>query len=191
MRTDDGFVHAWSIQAEISEPEWQALHADMILVLRAASSQLEVDRSDDDLAVLRGPEGLGRLQLDATQIAFNGNAFLGQAGDAFSIERRARHHVIARVRRGGGRRSVRRCDTGGHPYDLAVCAMLLVILRHLGDGVRVGTSGSLRSGWGRAAALVRATLGETGQLVQLENGMLRWIDSPARDAEASMRSSAS
>jgi len=191
MRTDDGFVHAWSIQAEIAEPEWQALHADMILVLRAASRQLELDRSGDDLAVLRGPEGLGHLQLDATQIAFNGNVFLGQAGDAFSVERRARHNVIARVGKGGGHRSVRRCDTGGHPYDLAVCAMLLVMLRHLGDGVRLGTSGSLRSGWGRAAALVRATIGESGQLVQLENGMLRWIDAPARDADASIRSSAS
>jgi hypothetical protein len=191
MRTDDGFVHAWSIQAEIAEPEWRALHADMILVLRAASKQLELDRSGDDLAVLRGPEGLGHLQLDATQIAFNGNAFLGQAGDAFSVERRARRNVLARVGKGGGRRSVRRCDTSGHPYDLAVCACLLVMLRHLGDGVRIGTSGSLRSGWGRAAVLVRATIGESGQLVQLENGMLRWIDAPARDADASIRSSAS
>jgi len=191
MRTDDGFTHAWSIQAEIAEPEWQALHADMILVLRAASRQLELDRSGDDLAVLRGPEGLGHLQLDATQIAFNGNAFLGQAGDAFSVERRARHNVLARVGKGDGRRSVRRCDTGGHPYDLAVCAMLLVILRHLGDGIRLGTSGPLRSGWGRAAALVRATIGESGQLVQLENGMLRWIDAPARAADAPRRSSAS
>lgn len=191
MRTDDGFVHAWSIQAEIAEPEWQALHADMILVLRAASRQLELDRSGDDLAVLRGPEGLGHLQLDATQVAFNGNAFLGQAGDAFSVERRARHNVIARVGKGGGRRTVRRCDTGGHPYDLAVCALLLVILRHLGDGMRLRTSGSLRSRWGRAAALVRATIGESGQLVQLENGMLRWIDAPARDADAQRRSSAS
>jgi hypothetical protein len=191
MRTDDGFVHAWSIQAEITEPEWQTLHADMILVLRAASRELELDRSGDDLAVLRGPEGLGHLQLDASQIAFNGNAFLGQAGDAFSLERRARHNVIARVGRGGGRRTVRRCDTGGHPYDLAVCAVLLVALRHLGDGVRLGTSGSLRSGWGRAAALVRAMIGETGQLVQLENGMLRWIDAPAQSADGYGRSSAS
>ena len=184
-------MHAWSIQAEIPEPEWQALHADMIVVLRAASRQLEIDRSGDDLAVLRGPEGLGHLQLDATQIAFNGNVFLGQAGDAFSVERRARHNVIARVGRGGGRRTVRRCDTGGHPYDLAVCAVLLVILRHLGDGVRLGTSGSLRSSWGRAAALVRATIGECGQLTQRENRMLRWIDAPARSAGGQVRSSAS
>ncbi|MEO5815515.1 MAG: hypothetical protein ABIT20_09575 [Gemmatimonadaceae bacterium] len=191
MRTDDGYMHAWSIQAEIGEPEWQAMHADMILVLRAASRQLELDRTGDDLAVLRGPEGLGRLQLDANQIAFNGNAFLGQAGDAFSVERRARHNGIARVGRGGGHRTVRRCDTGGHPYDVAVCAVLLVALRHLGDGVRLGTSGSLRSGWGRAAALVRATIGETGRLVQLENGILRWIDAPAHDADGFVRSSAS
>lgn len=191
MRTDDGFVHAWSIQADISEPEWKAMYADMILVLRAASKQLELDRSGDDLAVLRGPEGLGHLALDVGQIAFNGNAFLGQAGEAFSVERHARHNVLARVGRGGGRRTVRRCDTAGHPYDLAVCAVLLVILRHLGDGVRLGTSGSLRSGWGAAAALVRATLGDCGQLMQLENGILRWVDAPAHRSTGQVRSNAS
>jgi len=190
MRIDDSFVHAWSIQSEIAETEWQALHADMQLVLRAAIRQLELTRANE-LAVLRGPEGLGYLQLDDTHIAFNGNAFLGQSGDAFSVERRARHNVIARVGRAGGRRAVRRCDTGGHPYDLAVCALLLVMLRHLGANIRVGTSGSLRSGWGRAAALVRATIGECGQLIQLENGMLRWIDAPAQSAGGQVRSSAS
>ncbi len=191
MRTDDGFVHAWTIQAEIGEPEWQALRSDIILVLRAASHQLEANRSSQDLALLRGPEGLGHLEIEATHIAFNGNVFLGQAGDAFSVERLARHNVIARVGRAGGRRSVRRCDTCGHPYDLAVCAALLVVMRHLGDSVRVGTSGSLRGSWGRAATLVRASTGECGQLTQLENGILRWIDAPARNVDSLMRSSAS
>jgi hypothetical protein len=166
------------------------MHADIILALRAASRELELNRSADDLAVLRGPEGLGHLQIDASQVAFNGNAFLGQAGDPFSIERHARHNVIARVGSGGARRTIRRCDTFGHPYDLAVCAVLLVVLRHLGDGARVGTSGSLRSGWGRAAALLRSSIGERGQLVQLENGLLRWIDAPPTRVSSRERSSA-
>ena len=190
MRTEDGFMHAWSIPAQIEETAWQALHDDLILVLRGASRQLEHDRSGDALAVLRGPEGMGHLRLDAGEIAFNGNSFLGQAGDPFGIERRARRAVLARVG-SSGRRTVRRCDTRGYPYDLAVCAALLVVLRNLGDAARVGTSGTLRSGWGHAATLVRATLGQCGQLIQLENGILRWIDAPAATATARVRSNAS
>ncbi|MEP6729548.1 MAG: hypothetical protein ABJE10_02865 [bacterium] len=177
--------------AEIAEPAWGTLHGEMIEVLLAASRQLERERSSDDLALLRGPEGMGHLELGASRIAFNGNAFLGQAGEPFFIERRARTHVIARVDRHGVRRTVRRCDTAGHPYDLAVCAMLLVMLRHFEGAIRVGTSGTLRSGWGRAAVLVRATIGECGQLVQLESGLLRWIDAPAVRADGRARSSAS
>jgi hypothetical protein len=190
MRTEDGFVHAWSIRADIAEPSWQALHADIIHVLRAASRVLELNRSADDLAVLRGPEGLGHLQIDASQVAFNGNAFLGQAADPFSIERHAQRNVIARVGSSGARRTVRRCDTLGHPYDLAVCAVLLVVLRHLGDRARVGTSGTLRSGWGRAATLLRSSMGERGQLVQLESGILHWVDMPATRHSSRERSSA-
>ncbi|MEP6999570.1 MAG: hypothetical protein ABI969_03770 [bacterium] len=187
MRTDDGFVHAWSIRAEIETAVWRPMRDDMILVLRAASHQLERNRSDDALAVLRGPEGLGHLQIKSDAIAFNGNAFLGQAGESFAIEREARVGIIARTGTGGTRRAIRRCDTRGQPYDLAVCASLLVLLRHLGADSRVGTSGSLRDGWSRAALLVRATLGDCGQLVQTERGLLRWVDAPshARERERS------
>lgn len=189
MRADDGFVHAWTLPAAIGEDVWPSLHADLIAVLRAASLQLERSRSSDDLAVLRGPGGLGRLVIEPDMLAFNGNAFLGQAGDDFSLERSARRGVIARVGTFGARRTVRRCDTRGQPYDLAVCALLLVVMRHLGDMVRVGTSGSLRGGWGAAAALVREVLGSGGQLVQMESGLLRWVDAPAQGTNGLLRRS--
>ncbi|MES2180094.1 MAG: hypothetical protein V4550_19715 [Gemmatimonadota bacterium] len=191
MRTDAGFVHAWTLPAELSEDVWRPLHADLILVLRMASAELERHRSDEALAVLRGPEGLGRLVLDADVISFNGNAFLGQAGDAFSLERKARQGVISRMTRHGSRLTVRRCDTRGQPYDLAVCALLLVVLKHFGDSMRVGTSATLRDGWGRAAALVRTTLGDCGQLVQVESGLLRWVDAPPAGLRGRVSSSAS
>ncbi|HTR77779.1 MAG TPA: hypothetical protein VMH39_06700 [Gemmatimonadaceae bacterium] len=189
MPLDDAFVHAWVTPADIAPARWEPMRDDIISVLRAASRELERDRSDDALAVLRGPEGFGPLHLAPDAVAFNGNAFLGFAGDPFAIERKPRRGVLARASHGGARRAVRRCRTEGHPYDLAVCAVLLVVLRHLGDEARVGTSGGLRTGWGRAAALVRATIGECGQLVQHENGALRWVDAPA--AGGQVRSSAS
>jgi hypothetical protein len=189
MRTDDGFVHAWVLPAAIDEQVWHALRSDVLLVVHAASHELERHRAGDSLAMLRGPEGLGHLVLDADCIAFNGNAFLGQAADPFTLERHAAHGVLARVRPDGTRRTVRRCDTAGYPYDLVVCATLLVVLRHLEGRARVGTTGTLRTGWGRAAALVRATLGPSGQLVQHENGLLRWVDAPERTVERRLLSS--
>lgn len=191
MPIERAFVHAWVIPADIAESVWRPMHTDAIAVLTAASRQLERDRSGEDLAVLRGPAGLGNLVLRPDEIAFNGNSFLGQAGNEFSVERHARHGVIARRSLSGGRRTVRRCETRGYGYDLAVCAVLLVVERHLGDSMRLGTSGSLRTGWARAAALVRATVGDCGQLVQHENGLLRWVDAPALGSHRSERASAS
>lgn len=191
MRTDDGFVHAWTMDAEVEWPAWAALHADMLRVLRAASGELERGRRDDALAVLRGPQGLGHVRIETDVIGFNGNVFLGEAGDAFSIERVAERGIIARRSRDGSRRVVRRCDTRGHPYDLAVCAVLLTALHHLGSGVRVGTSGSLRGSWSRAAAVVRAALGDCGQLVQMETGLLRWVGAAESGESRATRSSAS
>lgn len=191
MRTDDGFVHAWTMGAEIEPAQWRALHADMVLVLSAVSRELERGRSDDALAVLRGPEGLGHVRIDAHAIAFNGNAFLGEAGDSFSIERVAERGIIARRSRGGSRRVIRRCDTRGRPYDLAVCAVLLTVLHHLAGEARVGTSGSPRHGWSSAASVVRATLGDCGQLVQMETGLLRWVQTSTSSGTRATRSSAS
>ena len=191
MRTDEGFVHAWTMGAEIEPARWRAMHGDMVAVLRVASRELERGRGDEALAVLRGPEGLGHVRIDPHTIAFNGNAFLGEAGDAFSIERVAERGIIARRTRGGSRRVVRRCDTRGHPYDLAVCAVLLTVLHHLGADARLGTSGSPRRGWSRAASVVRGVLGDCGQLVQMETGLLRWVSTGTSANSGTTRSSAS
>ena len=191
MRTDDGFVHAWTLPADIAEDAWRPMHADIVRVLSAASRELEQHRSSDDLAILRGPEGYGHLRIDPAEIAINGNAFLGQAAEKFAIERHARYGVIARVGSADSRRTVRRCDTKGLPYDLAVCAALLVVLRHMEDRVRIGTTGTIRSGWGRAAALVRTTIGDCGQLIQRESGTLRWTASSLGDQITERRRSGS
>lgn len=191
MRSNESFVHAWTMAAEVEAAQWRLLHDDMVLVLRTASRELERGRGDDGLAVLRGPEGLGNIRIGADAIAFNGNAFLGQAGDPFSIERAAERGIIARRTRSGARRVVRRCDTAGRPYDLAVCAVLLTLLHHLGTDMRVGTSGSLRGGWSRAAVVVRAALGDCGQLVQMETGLLRWVGAAASRESSATWSSAS
>jgi hypothetical protein len=189
MRDKSSFIHAWVVPAQLEPAVWSTVHRDIVAVLRGASSELEMHRPGEELALLRGPNGLGPLVIRPDALAFNGNVFLGQAGDAFVVECAAQSGIIARRTSDGSQRTVRRCDTRGHPYDLAVCAVLIVLARELGDAARVGTSGTLRTGWGRAATLVRTVLGDGGQLVQKENGLLHWVRDVTRDARVS-RSSA-
>jgi hypothetical protein len=187
---DNPYLRAWVLPHEIDAERWAGLRQDATRVLRAVSARLEAGRTPADPGILRGPEGLGLPQITEDRIAFNGSAFRGQAGDPFILERRARSGVIVRGAPGGGGRAVRRCNTEGHPYDLAVCALLLTVARRLGDGMRLGSSGGLREGWRAAAAIVRESLGECGQLMQTESGQLRWVDVPMRATELRTRSSA-
>lgn len=188
--TDGPFVRAWVLPHEIDIDLWTALRRDAVRVLRAASARLEYGRPDDCAGVLRGPDGLGLPHVSEERIAFNGAAFRGEAGDAFVLERRGTSGVVVKA---GGKtvgRSVRRCDTRGHPYDLAVCALLLTARRHLGDLMRLGTSGSLRDGWTDAAEVVREALGDSARLVQNEHGLIGWTPVVVHERDEQVRSSA-
>ena len=187
---DSPFLRAWVLPHEIDAERWDALRRDATLVLRHVSARLEAGSRPEDPGILRGPQGLGLPQVTQDSIAFNGSSFRGQSGDPFLLERRARHGVIVRATSGGGGRAVRRCDTAGHPYDLAVCALLLTALRHLGDAMRLGSSGGLRDGWREAAGVVREALGDCGQLAQNDTGQLHWVKNVARATQERTRSSA-
>lgn len=135
---------------------------------------MERGRAADAPGVLRGPDGLGLPNVSRDRIAFNGSAFGGESGDPFIMERRASSGIVVLAGPGTAGLAVRRCDTGGHPYDIAVCALLLVARCHLGDAMRLGTSGGLREGWRAAASVVREALGDDGHLVQDERGLIGW-----------------
>jgi hypothetical protein len=190
MASERASQHAWVIPHEIAEEEWLALRRDATVVLRAASARLEAGRSPEQPGILRGPHGLGLPQVSIDRIAFNGSSFRGESGDPFILERRASSGVLIRAAAGRTARAVRRCDTGGQPYDLAVCALLLVAKHHLDDAMRLGSSGGLRDGWREAARLFREALGRGAQLVQSEHGLLRWVEIPEPAVGEASRSSA-
>jgi hypothetical protein len=194
------FLHAWALPREIEPERWEPLRRDVVAVLQAVSARLERGNPPDAPAMLRGPQGMGGLVIGPDRLAFNGNAFRHEAGDAFVIERVAERGYLLRAEGRPGakraraaatlegapaeedgetprplRRAFRRCDTHGHPYDLAVCSTLLTALWHFGDEMRLGTQGTVRGeSWRAAADMVRAVLGVDAQLVQSEFGTIRW-----------------
>ena len=193
MPVSSPFLHAWVLPNPIDDERWGVIRRDAIAVLRAASSRLEAGRSADEAGVLRGPQGMGLPQIGAERIAFNGSAFRLQAGDAFILERKPSAGVMLHAGDRESGRAIRSCDTAGHPYDLAVCSLLLLLERHLGDSMRLGSSGGLRDGWRNAAAVVREAVGARGRLVQSEQGLIRWTDdaAPTRPSDPHIRSAAS
>jgi hypothetical protein len=188
--TAGSFVHAWVLPHEIDADAWIALRHGATRVLRTASARLEQGRPADAPGILRGPDGLGLPHVTQECIAFNGSTFRGEAGDPFFLERSSTTGVVVRAGAATVGRAVRRCDTRGQPYDLAVCALLLLARQHLGDAMRLGSSGDLRGGWRAAADVVREATGETGELSQNEQGLIAWVPGPANDRHTRARSSA-
>lgn len=179
------YVHAWTIPREIDAERWRRIHHGAVAALVAAGAEMERRASlvgHAPIPLLRGPAGEGPPIVEAERIAFNGDVTRAQCGDAFVLERRANAGVIRRA--GRIDRIVRRCDTRAQPYDIAVCAVLLVVAHALGDEARVGTEGTLRSpGWRDAIAIVRPALATIDGLVQDDRGFVRWMPAAPRRTE--------
>ena len=183
--TAASFVHAWTLPHEIDGDLWVALRYQATQVLRAASARLEAGRPADGPGMLRGPDGLGLPHVTTECIAFNGSTFRGEAGEPFFLERFSTTGIVMRPGAPTVGRAVRRCDTRGQPYDLAVCALLLLARRHLGDAMRLGSSSDLRGGWRAAADVLREATGEAGELVQNAQGLISWdAGQPVRQTRA-------
>jgi len=188
--SDTPYVHAWTLPHEIDGDLWIALRFQATQVLRAASARLEAGRADDAPGILRGPDGLGLPHVSPECIAFNGSTFRGEAGDPFFLERFATTGIVMRPGAPMVGRAVRRCDTRGKPYDLAVCSLLLLARLHLGDGMRLGSSSDLRGGWRAAADVLREATGDATELAQNEQGLITCHAGPLPGRHTRARNSA-
>ncbi|MDP2949233.1 MAG: hypothetical protein Q8P22_06820 [Chloroflexota bacterium] len=139
-----GYTHYWSHDEELDHPALSRALADVGKVVRAVQ-----DRG----IVLRGPGGTGEPDLTGFGVAFNGDAAQGEDYESFSFPNQGEIAPEAG-------QFWAFCKTARRPYDLAVCAVLLVFKHHLGGQMRVSSDGGREEDeWLPAEALVKEVLG--------------------------------
>jgi hypothetical protein len=123
---------------------------------------------------LRGPDGTGDPIVEPTRIAFNGDSSRKGAADPFEFAQDALAHGGAPESEGRVRAS---CDTALLPYDLAVCAALLIAKYHLGDALLLHSDGKAEElGWPLAREVAGTALGIRGVLRDDAARGIEWAD---------------
>lgn len=123
---------------------------------------------------LRGPGGDGDPVVAPARVAFNGDASRNGAAEPFIFAQ------DARADSGGGtadERATAHCDTALLPYDLAVCASLLIAKYHLGDDFKLWSDGKVEElGWPLAREVAGTALGIRGLLREDPERGIEWTD---------------
>ncbi|MDP2953380.1 MAG: hypothetical protein Q8O76_08715 [Chloroflexota bacterium] len=143
-----GYTHYWSHDEELDHVALAHALVDVGKLVRVVQ-----DRG----VTLRGPGGTGEPALTEFGVAFNGDAKQGEDYESFSFPIQGEEAQRARPLHGG---LWAFCKTARRPYDLAVCAVLLVFKHHLGAEMRISSDGGREADeWLPAEALVKEVLG--------------------------------
>jgi len=143
-----GYTHYWSHDEELDRAALSRALVDVDKVVKAVQAR--------GIAI-RGPSGFDNPLVSEQGVEFNGDAQTGEDYETFSFPLQ-----------GDGLTHAKRlhrcpwafCKTARMPYDLAVCAALLVLKHHLGSQMRLSSDGDrVPDEWLPAEALVQETLG--------------------------------
>lgn len=116
-----------------------------------------IDKISRSGIIIAGPNGEGPPVLNAEKIAFNGSYKDGENYETFILSRVTEKKIKDDC---GPKRRFQFCKTGRKPYDLAVCATLIIAKHHLGKRIAVMSDGGMEPNeWMPAVALVEKTLG--------------------------------
>lgn len=131
-----GYTHYWRQRADIPAEKWAAICADV----RAL-----IERLPDGVSVAAEFDSNEPALVTDDEIRFNG---IGDNGhETF---------VLSRVKPNGG---FEFCKTAQKPYDVLVCAVLIVAASHKAP-MRISSDGE-PADWESARALVAAVLGKS------------------------------
>lgn len=139
-----GYTHYFTKKAAIPAKEWHAIatRAKRIIEVTTVPLAFEYDEPEE------------KPVADASQIRFNG---VGNDGhETFLLTPDGPEQSKGKYDEGGG---FAFCKTARKPYDLAVCAVLLVVNKFAGKIVEVASDGT-RDEWADAKAFAERVLGE-------------------------------
>lgn len=158
-------------------PSWARVRNDISIALQlfqVTSTNPTWREAGVEPVALRGPDGTGDPLVGPTRVAFNGDASRNGAADPFIFAQ------DARANRGAAptdERAHASCDTALLPYDLAVCASLLIAKYHLGDAFRLESDGKVEElGWPLAREVAGTALGIRGKLKENPERGIEWTD---------------
>ncbi len=145
-----GYTHYWHVtEPGISPSSWDAITKDV----KHLFANLPEHSASGGGLFAEAPLGLVRAydrpsvgpEVSENLIAFNGKTFSKNLGhEDFRLERQASHES---------------CKTARKPYDLAVCAVLMVALRHAPEQVRLSLDDGYVPDWQPALDWVTEVLG--------------------------------
>lgn len=171
------YTHRWERPAEITGSSWARIRNDISIALQlfqVTSTNPTWREVGVEPVALRGPDGTGDPLVAPTRVAFNGDASRNGAADPFIFAQDARAEGVAQLSDGRVRA---RCDTALLPYDLAVCASLLIAKYHLGDAFQLRSDGKVEElGWPLAREVAGTALGIRGVLKDDAARGIEWAD---------------
>lgn len=159
-------------------PQWARIRNDMSIALQlfqVTSTNPTWREAGVEPVALRGPDGDGDPVVAPARVAFNGDASRNGAADPFIFAQ------DARAESGGATPTNElvhaHCDTALLPYDLAVCASLLIAKYHLGDAFLLRSDGKVEElGWPLAREVAGTALGIRGLLRDDPKRGIEWVD---------------
>lgn len=170
------YTHRWERPAVIGSASWARIRNDISIALQlfqVTSTNPTWREVGVEPVALRGPDGTGDPIVAPARIAFNGDAARNGAADPFVFTQDARTGGAGEA----DGRALATCDTALLPYDLAVCASLLIAKYHLGDALVLRSDGKVEElGWPVAREVAGTALGIRGALRDDAARGIEWTD---------------
>lgn len=135
-----GYTHYFKQNKPVSEQQWKAFQADAEVILKHVQDNFGIVlMTNDDKTVL----------IDSERVNLNGDERQGLDHETFFLEKDYREFNF--------------CKTARKPYDLAVCALLLLAHEHMKEHHDIGSDGSFEE-WQEAMQLNADVLGRAYKL---------------------------
>jgi hypothetical protein len=148
-----GYTHYWYQKRDFTREEWK-----QIAVTSRAVSLISTHGADSPPITIRGWDGTGKAQFTNDEITFNGDRDNAEDHETFRLNRVMPDLTTQPWRVEAGKTDYfASCKTAQKPYDILVCAVLL-IAKHVAPTAIDYSSDGDKEEWRGAELLANKTL---------------------------------